>query len=602
VSRTPRIVLAALVAALVVSAPAYAAPAAPTSLAVADLVSDPGVFDPQFTWAPVTGARGYEVEINSTSYFAPGSKVCCDNISFSIMLTTLGTAYSPPVVLTNNEYFWRVRAIDSANAAGPWAGGPGFQKSFANASGGDPAPSVPGLILADSDLQSIPAGSTVDMPLVLWDPVPGATGYQVIVAPVVDSACDWSAPTTVRWEKDTTTTGWTPLGWSRGPNADPLGVGKQPSDDGITHLDPGQTYCVRVRPVDRSSKGTVQPEIFGDWTYLPDNNVPAFTWSGPPPTAPCGPPCFTAAEDYLHPLSGVTVGEMPVFTWDPIPGAQSYFVVVARDASFTNITDYAYTRVTAYAPRTSTLTKGYADETSDYYWAVLPATQENGQGVSTDPLSNNPQSFVKQSPAPALLGPSGGAVLSTAATVFHWSPVFGARRYRLQVSDDPTFVNVFSEQAALSGGAVTDSTAYTSSSSYPTGSTLYWRVQAEAEDGSGFVGLSWSPTGTFTRQAGSGGGGGGADARFRVTSAGYPSHRVKKTVTITVKNLATKAPVAGASVRVSGAGMKASTKKTGTGGKVTFRITARKYPGTVTFRVTKTGYTASSYKQSVRRF
>ena len=78
-TRTSRLVLAVVVAALVGSAPAYAAPAAPTSLSVADLVADPGVFDPQFTWSPVTGARGYEVEINTTSYFAPGSKVCCDN-------------------------------------------------------------------------------------------------------------------------------------------------------------------------------------------------------------------------------------------------------------------------------------------------------------------------------------------------------------------------------------------------------------------------------------------------------------------------------------------------------------------------------------------
>jgi hypothetical protein len=602
-SRTPRLVLATIALALVCSAPAQAAPAAPTSLAVVDLISDPGVFDPQFTWAAVSGARGYEVEVNSTSNFTAGAKVCCDNISFSVQMTTFGTFYSPPVVLANNVYYWRVRAIDAAGAAGPWAGGPSFQKYFSNAEGGDPIPSVPNLRLVNENLDEIGAGSTVAAPIVLWDPVPGASGYQVIVTRFDAGACDWSASTSTRWEKDTTTTGWTPLGWARGTNADPLGIGKAPSDDLITHLDTGASYCVRVRPIDRSSKSNGGPEIFGDFTYLPANNVPAFTWSGPPTPAPCSP-CVPTAGNYLRPVADATVGEMPVFTWTPVPGAQSYFVVVARDASFTNITDYAYTRVTAYAPRMGTLTKGYADESSDYYWAVLPATDENGHGVSTDPLSSSPQPFTKQSTPPSLLGPTNGALLSTAATVFHWTPVFGARRYRLQVSQDPTFVNVLSEQSALSSGAVTDSTAYTSSTSYPTGTTLYWRVQAEAEDESqtsSFVGLSWSSTGTFKRQAASGGSG-GADSRFRVTSQGYPSYRRYKRVTLAVKNLSTRAPVAGAYVRVSGARVRAVTKRTNSDGKVTFRIRARRYPGTVSYRVTKTGYLAFTFKQSVRRF
>jgi hypothetical protein len=258
--------------------------------------------------------------------------------------------------------------------------------------------------------------------------------------------------------------------------------------------------------------------------------------------------------------------------------------------------------VPAYAPRKLSQTRGYPDKTSNYYWSVLPATSGNGLGVSIDPVTSNPQAFAKQATPPALLGPSGGAVLSTAATVFHWSPVFEARRYRLQVSEDPTFANVISEQSAITVGAVTDSTAYTSSTNYPTGKTLYWRVQAELEDeNSKFVGLRWSTTGTFQRQAGSGGGG-GEDGRFKVSSTGYPVNKVTKSITLTVKNLATSAPVANASVRVSGAGIDPFTKKTGSLGKVTFKIKAKKYPGTVSYRVSKSGYLTLTYKQSVRRF
>jgi hypothetical protein len=594
VSRRLSILIAGLVLTLAGAAPAGAALSAPTGLSVADLVADPGVYDPQFTWAPVTGAKGYEVEVNSTDYWAPGSKVCCDNISFSVEMTTYGVGYSPPVVLANNTYYWRVRAKDANGNAGPWTAGPQFSKGYGN------NPTISNLRLVDLSLDTLPAGSTVDAPVVLWDPAPGASSYRVVVTPFA-GVCDWSAPNNVRWEEKTSTPGWTPLGWNRGINADPLSRGISPSDDLITHLDDGQAYCVRVSPVDRASSAS-GPEVEGDWTYLPANNVPAFTWGGPPDPATCDP-CSPSASDYLRPVPDSTVGRMPVFTWGPVPGAMSYFVVVAKDPFFTTIADYAYTRVTAYAPRTGSVTKGYSDETSDYYWAVLPATMENGQGVSADPVSSSPQPFVKQATPPTLLGPSGGAVLSTAATVFHWTPVFAARRYRLQVSDEPTFANVFQEQSALTNGAVTDSTAYTSSTAYPTGRTLYWRVQAEAENGSsGFVGLRWSATGTFQRQAGAGGGGGGADNRFKVTAKGYPSHRKRKTITLTVKNLATNAPVAGASVRASGAGVGIVTKKTGSLGKVTFRLRATRYPGTVSYRVSRNGYLTMTYKQSVRRF
>ena len=44
----------------------------------------------------------------------------------------------------------------------------------------------------------------------------------------------------------------------------------------------------------------------------------------------------------------------------------------------------------------------------------------------------------------------------------------------------------------------------------------------------------------------------------------------------------------------------AVTKKTGTGGKVSFRLRATRYPGRVSFRVTKLGFTAATYTRSVR--
>ena len=51
------------------------------------------------------------------------------------------------------------------------------------------------------------------------------------------------------------------------------------------------------------------------------------------------------ANDYLVPQTGTTTGMTPYFTWKPIAGKQSYYVLVARDPSFSNIVDYAFTHV-----------------------------------------------------------------------------------------------------------------------------------------------------------------------------------------------------------------------------------------------------------------
>lgn len=591
-----RIALITAAVALLIVTPAGAVPGAPSNLSVSDLVPDPEVYDPQLSWAPVAGAKGYEVEINSSSFWATGSKVCCDPLTYNTKATTYGTLFSPSVVLPNNTYHWRVRAIDSNETAGPWAVGQPFTKKFAN----DPDPSVQNLRLVGRNLGSLPAGSVTDTPIVLWDPVPGASSYQVVVAPFTGTSCDWSAPGGVRWDKETATTGWTPLGWLRGVNADPLSSGGLPADDSITHLEPGWQYCVRVRPIDKASVPHALDEDQipkGDWVYLPANNVPAFTWSGPPPEGTACESCSLTAGDYLRPGSGTLVDRMPVFTWNPIPGAESYFVVVARDPAFTTIVDYAYTRVPAYAPRKRDVTKGYADETTEYYWAVLPANEADGHGVSTHPVFSAPQPFAKRSLPPATVSPTSGKAVGGSATTFRWTSVPGARRYRVQVSDDPTFDNIISEGTAFTG-ITTDSTAYTSNTAYPTGKTLYWRVQAEAEDGLDFVGLTWSQPASFTK-ATTGSGGTTSRSRFRTTIAGYPVKSQYRTIWVTVR-APNYRPVYRAGVRIYGGGLVARTKYTSSLGKASFRVRATRYPGRVGFRITRSGYYTQYLYRSIR--
>jgi hypothetical protein len=91
---------------------------------------------------------------------------------------------------------------------------------------------------------------------------------------------------------------------------------------------------------------------------------------------------------------------------------------------------------------------------------------------------------------PTLLSPAEGEVLGGPAR-FRWTPSEGARQYRLQVSQDPSFASPVED---LTFG--TDSTAYTSSVTYPADTVLYWRVRAEDEN---LVGLNWSAVRTFRK-------------------------------------------------------------------------------------------------------
>jgi hypothetical protein len=112
-----------------------------------------------------------------------------------------------------------------------------------------------------------------------------------------------------------------------------------------------------------------------------------------------------------------------------------------------------------------------------------------GGGVCSDPLHDSPQNFDKSSVPPQPLQPAEGAEISTQPT-FRWTGAENARSYQLQVAQDPTFGTPIDNVA-------TDATAYTSSSTYPADTVLYWRVRATDWIGQG---LNWSPTRTLVRR------------------------------------------------------------------------------------------------------
>jgi protein-S-isoprenylcysteine O-methyltransferase Ste14 len=567
-----------------------------TAVGVNDLVAAPEVFDPQFAWAPVDGAARYEVEINTSQDFAPGSKVCCAG-------STIGTVYSPTAVLKDNRFYWRLRAIDVDGNPGEWNEGPVFEKRF------DKVPpveltSIKNVRLRDNhadpgtDVDPATTGYETNVPVITWDPVPGASSYQVEVAPMGSSDCNWTA-TASHWVVNTTVNAWTPLGtgWNFvKPFPDPMPVATD-----LPGLVRYMAYCARVRA--RSNRDSSGGEVYGDYTYIVNGKGAAtpgasFTWMGYPSGGPCAAPCnpgYLGAGDYVTHASGTLTPRTPFFTWDPLwrprivfqntdavdafmvfqqsaknlvvtvrdvaedtdydalvveevlfggtrvvremywyedgdladlvkqingltpyagvgsdlisaaafaagplqpeaaatfeTGKTSYFVLVAKDAQFSNIVDYGFTHVPAYSPRSLLRPTSYPDETTSYYWVVLPANVPNGGEAVGTPLLGAPRFFEKRSTPPGLLEPAGGAELLGHPT-FRWSPVEGARRYRLQVAQDDRFGTVIED-------VVTDSTAYTSNTTYPADTVLYWRVRADDEN---LIGLTWSATSTFQKR------------------------------------------------------------------------------------------------------
>jgi len=464
-----------------------------TALRWTDLQDDPRVFDPHFSWDPVPGAARYELEINASPDYAPGSKVCCTD-------PIIGTSLSPTSVLPNNTYYSRVRAVDADGNAGDWNPGARIRKDF-DAVGPDNPTTISNLRLRSNSLPSMPVGADTGVPVVEWDPVPGAASYEVQVAPHVPPpdgpGCNWTASSAYAWRVVTAATAWTPLSPSYNGKT-PSGISYPRAAKDNAELVDGWGYCVRVAAQsDRDAEGN---HVVSDWTQLGGLGAIAFRYIAPGPPGPFGDPFATPADGYLGPLAeqGAST-RLPLFTWRPVSGARSYFVAVAKDALFTDIVDLAITQVPAYAPRdTGGQPTTYPDESTDsadttlattYYWAVFPAAGANGDGASSHFSQNSPQPFQKRSVPPSLVSPLEGSDVSTQPT-FRWLPAEGARRYRLQVARDPSFRELIDDVA-------TASTAYTSSSTYPVDTVLYWRVRATDEDG---IGLTWSTIGTFRRR------------------------------------------------------------------------------------------------------
>ena len=452
-----------------------------------DLAPSTEHFDPQFAWDMVPGAARYEVEVNSDSNFDPASKVCCTDKPVSTTLT-------PLEVFANNTYYWRVRAIDRGGNAGVWNEGPSFDKTFDNYP--DPQRGLdqePPHARRERSGHRSGAGSDgyqTDTPILTWDPVPALRATRSTSSrskrqrqPRDVQLDGFKQP---RWTVPTSSTSWTPLG-----NASTT----LPFSSGFSRL---QRHPARSRPVSPTAHGcghvavaSTCPRPSGATTRSSATGPPNRpSPSGAPAGDVCSPDCnpgYLGADDYLGPFRTETIGANPLFTWKPIAGMNSYWVIVAKDPSFTTIIDYAITHVPAYAVRTRTAplpTPTRRLRTTGSFFPPPASTGAAPRGIRRSARTRTSRSR----PLRPRCSPPTTQRASPGQPTFEWSSIYGARRYRVQVDDEITF------SAPLLDDTRTASTAYTSLKTYESAQTYYWRVAPEDEQNRG---LTWSDYRSF---------------------------------------------------------------------------------------------------------
>ena len=217
-----------------------------------------------FTWKKVDNSTYYLVQIDDTDNFnSPESEKEISKNSFS-----------PPTVLTQGTYYWRVRAFNEYDTPSEWSSTWQFVVSI--------PPEAPTLSLPISGYKE----TTTTKPTFEWNSVENSEIYQI----QVDDNQDFNSP---EYEDNTSETDRTPS----------------------TSFDQG-VYYWRVRAFNTY-------DTPGDWS-----STWKFTISIPPAT----PILLSPADDYLEETT-----TKPLFEWKSAQNAASYQIQIDNNQSFNSV-------------------------------------------------------------------------------------------------------------------------------------------------------------------------------------------------------------------------------------------------------------------------
>ena len=112
-------------------------------------------------WDPVPGAKSYDLQVSTSQDFTVGTSL------IETRTGIVGTRYSPIESYDNNQYYWRVRAVDLDNRATAW--------SPARSSFNRTWPNIPQLVYPAG-----PGNETAGTPMYFqWESVQHASEYEL---------------------------------------------------------------------------------------------------------------------------------------------------------------------------------------------------------------------------------------------------------------------------------------------------------------------------------------------------------------------------------------------------------------------------------------
>lgn len=385
------------------------------------------VTDVMLDWDPVPGAKYYELEVD-------------DDFDFSTPVTGVpeeiySTRFSPKVTFGNDQYYWRVRAVDLDNNPTDWVHlAPDVHYAFDRV-----WRDVPELVHpydASGDIQFVENDLYYE-----WEPVPHATQYEVWLS----TDPNFTDPSPVTWKCITAGTTYTP---------GELGDSCMPRTEGLEYY-----WKVRALDLPRGIQG-----IFSATQLFVYNDQDAFNIQTPQPFA--------------------TV-QIPTLDWAPVPGTETYVVrLLNKDGA---VISSATTRSTSYTPMDQKLVA--TDNT--FRWEIS-ARDEDGRTTtivrrsftfSEDPLDTSTPLEPAASP-PTYDAPN-----------LRWGAVAGANYYRIEIGSAATGNWFLPGYAPILSSRFFYPAATDISAAFLNEGTYNWRAVAYDENS---VQLDVGPISTFT--------------------------------------------------------------------------------------------------------
>jgi hypothetical protein len=415
---------------------------------------------PHFSWTGVVTGP-FKLEVATTAAFGDSIILAVDDITHNTYTPTgferdlddpgFGLTEDQGDFLDQADFYWRVQAWD--DELGVW-GDPSDTFMFTRHWGYQPSLSFP------------PDNSTQDVtPYFSWEPVPGASFYQIQVdtnpgfgSPLIDATTDM--PT------------FTPTGLKSGE--------KLANDDDLFWRVRAFHYPNQRRPSD--GRGGVWSAT---WQFK-------LAWSSKIDTAGAA---YDTRPLPLTPPNNANYINGPLFCWQPVAGAIKYHIYLSLTPSFdtgliidggriegrTEGTCYTFKRDGNYTLLTGT----------DYYWRVIAEDAAGNWGQPSNELGGVFRFKTAPEAPPTAPTPfyppyyyapvNGGQAFedrTVALPTFVWDHVDGATSYQLCIDDAPAM-------DCTSGEAIVVETAnasftFTDTQTYPLadGQTYYWKVRS----------------------------------------------------------------------------------------------------------------------------